>query len=936
MDAGITELRLAKGVLVPIVRKLVSTSVPPAAYGNKPVRLRSLSTFLGQEGRLSSAQVEKVCKEIVAKAVAAQGRGGSPALVEGQDALAAALAVRLHALGDLTIDEAFAYDMNETRFARRLWDAGGHVELPDRLEPWFESLAVLVCRDLLAHFTTLPGFEARAHIETVSRVSHLQNGVHALTEELRATRRTEAGDDIDFEERYANWAAKWFNRIQIMGLPAEFEQKIWQLDTAYLTLEADAGYATGPGGAPIGRLQDTATVLLGNERVLLRGAAGSGKTTLAHWLVVTVARQQELTLEKEEFKAKVPFLLQLRKLPKKWSTIQLIGPEQLVEAVGCRMPAPAGWADRLLRGGRAIVVVDGVDEVPQAERAAAREWLDQMLTTYPGNRWLVTTRPSAVPVDWLEAHDFAEFSLTRMRRENVALFVRRWHEAAGVDARQGEELIAAIHSTPQLSQLAKDPLLCGLLCALYERRQGTLPSGRRQLYDDALKMLLVERDRWRKVSRAEDIDLPEEAAFAMLQHIAWHMVEEELPEISAEHAVDFFRDILPRYPAVAEQGTPQQVLRHLLNRSGVLRAPEHNRVEFIHRTFQDYLAALALGRNKRMKRLKEQAHNDVWEDVLRMALVTGDQSRREELLTYLLEEENHQLWSKAASLRITLLVLSSIDGYIELEPEFHRRIEALRRQLIPPQTEEEALALAQCGPMVLRLLPDPRTCTADEREYLASALSRAGGDEAIPYLGKLASFEESPVDSWLLSSWFRFDTAEYFREVISPVVARSPERAVAVQSAVELATVTGSGLEVRSLYVAVTESHMDLSGLSRCISLERLSVVADRCEDLVWPADMPAVEELSADHTALMSLIARNIPLGTVTAVAFLGEVTLPMETGFLLPRVRSTDFRNCRRVDLRPLARFADLVRVGVPLDATIEGQDALADRVELVVTAF
>ncbi|WP_454331968.1 NACHT domain-containing protein [Streptomyces glaucescens] len=101
---------------------------------------------------------------------------------------------------------------------------------------------------------------------------------------------------------------------------------------------------------------------------------------------------------------------------------------------------PDGWADRVLRDGRGLLLVDGVDEIPERERERTRRWLRDLLDVYPGNRWLVTSRPSAVRADWLAADGFTELALSPMSDDDVAAFVTRWHTAARAGARDPEVL----------------------------------------------------------------------------------------------------------------------------------------------------------------------------------------------------------------------------------------------------------------------------------------------------------------------------------------------------------------------------------------------------------------------------------------------------------------------------------------------------------------
>lgn len=83
--------------------------------------------------------------------------------------------------------------------------------------------------------------------------------------------------------------------------------------------------------------------LAGSHRVLLRGEAGSGKSTLVQWLAVTAARQ-ELTPQMEYLYDRIPFVLPLRTLTRHGE--QLPDPQSFLAAVGCPIRESSRTAGR--------------------------------------------------------------------------------------------------------------------------------------------------------------------------------------------------------------------------------------------------------------------------------------------------------------------------------------------------------------------------------------------------------------------------------------------------------------------------------------------------------------------------------------------------------------------------------------------------------------
>lgn len=133
--------------------------------------------------------------------------------------------------------------------------------------------------------------------------------------------------------------------------------------------------------------------------------------------------------------------------------------------------------------GRGLLLVDGLDEVPAAEREEARRWLSTLLDRYPQTRCLATVRPNAVDKDWLRTDRFVELTLLPMSDEDIRAFVRTWHKAARVECEQfydtrrgGEEkellaslegdLLQQLEQNTALRDLARTPLLGVLRAAL--------------------------------------------------------------------------------------------------------------------------------------------------------------------------------------------------------------------------------------------------------------------------------------------------------------------------------------------------------------------------------------------------------------------------------------------------------------------------------------
>jgi energy-coupling factor transporter ATP-binding protein EcfA2 len=608
-------------------------------------------------------------------------------------------------------------------------------------------------------------------------------------------------EDAEFEFRYATYMAKRHDTLRIFGIDVSGRGRAtWPLDAAYYSLEAAPSARRGGGwpdrdplagpGEPSGPMP-AEEALAGHERVLLRGVAGSGKSTLVQWLAVTTARQ-EPGERLGHFRDLVPYVLPLRTVARRDT---LPAPAEFLSAVDAPMTAPPRWTEQVLTERRGLVLVDGLDEIDERARERVGDWLRGLLAAYPGNHWLVTSRPSAVQDSWLADEGFTELTLSPMSRADVLAFTARWHEAARSGTRDPAELalvdgyerslLDALHTKQDLARLATNPLMCALICALHRDRGGYLPRGRKELYDAALAMLLVRRDQERELAPA----LGEAPQIQLLQKLAYWLVKNGQAEMDVADAVGLIGAALPAMPAAAALGDATAVYRHLLARSGLLREPTTATVDFVHRTFQDYLAARAAVEERDFDLMTRNAHHDQWSDVIRMAVAHGRPGERARLLRKIVARGDR---TKSHRARLHLLAMACLEHATELDPAVRELVEERGAALIPPRTHAEARDLADVGPLVLELLPGPDGLAKDEARSVVLTALWIGGDPALRVLRRFADHPDTDVRHALALGFPPgLDPRHYAAEILDRLPR--PETNYSAYSAEQLDALAGIG-----------------------------------------------------------------------------------------------------------------------------------------------
>ena len=387
-------------------------------------------------------------------------------------------------------------------------------------------------------------------------------------------------------------------------------------------------------------------------RTVLLGDPGSGKTTFVNYLAYLLCGGSPAL--PEGWRGLLPVRLVLRDVAARYIPAEVTaGTAQMLWAalhgdIAARLGADAAdkllpyLRDRLLGEG-GFILLDGLDEVPEARRrravllAAVRELADVLGKT--PSRILVTARPYAYADRQWRLPRFATLALAPFNEAQIGRFVDRWYDAVrpfmgwGSDLARdkGRRLQAALNERAYLADLASRPLLLTLMATLHSS-WGQLPEDRAGLYEETVKLLL---GRWQRLSETKSPDgepvmepgitqalgAGEERIRAALEALAFaaHDQQRRGPERDDGPADVSEGDVLVAFKPLLGSLDPDDLLRYLKNRTGLLVARREGIYAFPHRSFQEYLAACHLARTEAefAARLRDLVSEDAawWREV---------------------------------------------------------------------------------------------------------------------------------------------------------------------------------------------------------------------------------------------------------------------------------------------------------------------------------
>jgi formylglycine-generating enzyme required for sulfatase activity len=433
------------------------------------------------------------------------------------------------------------------------------------------------------------------------------------------------------------------------------QQRTIQAEEEWLKHEAE--FAPGEMRKTFGKRMTTETVnvkveqaLGSHTHIVVLGDPGSGKTTLMRYLALLYGRDlaEGSTVVRKKLglaeSGHLPILLQLRQIgaflkahrPKDDGTEGhgLLLDFLIQSLKNHKLDLPANFFDEYLEGGRATILLDGMDEVADPElRARVARLVESFTLAYPKCRFVVTSRVVGYSGAARLQADYVTTTVQDFTLEDIRNFLTHWHRlvaigqmGAGEDAEhyaksQTEQLLNSIQANERVRDLAINPLMLTVI-ALVHRDRVKLPDRRAELYAEAVDVLLGKWDEARGVDEVHILDdRPFDAGDRrlLLQTIALYMHKHEKKELEAAELRGILKTAFKGM--TKNEGSARRAADKFLTvieeRTGLLAARGEGVYGFSHLTFQEYLAALAIAaRDDYVEYVLKNSGEGWWREVI--------------------------------------------------------------------------------------------------------------------------------------------------------------------------------------------------------------------------------------------------------------------------------------------------------------------------------
>lgn len=335
-----------------------------------------------------------------------------------------------------------------------------------------------------------------------------------------------------------------------------------------------------------------------NQRLLIIGDSGAGKSTSLQWVTYSYAGQ----ISSSQKELPVPVYLEL-----KWYKNNLL--KLIVTCFGengivCDEETINDW----IKKGRFLFILDGFDEVSRDSLNCLRD-IKQLMGLSRESRFVVASRKIEHLEDF-QSLGFKKAEVKQLSESQVELFVEKY-----LGKEEGSRLLKELEKHNLLNE-AKNPLILWFMTLEFREEKSQISINKGMLFKNVIERRFLRKWESKAISAECDIQKYTDLKIEALSELAFSMIEEEnsikIEEEKTKEIIDaFLKEGRTAYKDLRDEILKQLFACHILIKTG-------SQISFWHKSFRDYFAALKLKEifSKEPKKFMKRYVTEKWEDSL--------------------------------------------------------------------------------------------------------------------------------------------------------------------------------------------------------------------------------------------------------------------------------------------------------------------------------
>lgn len=316
-----------------------------------------------------------------------------------------------------------------------------------------------------------------------------------------------------------------------------------------------------------------------------------------------------------------PILLELKHFKEEQIDIQELIQEEFKI---CGFPKVEEVIPDKLKKGELLILLDGLDEVPDANTNNVITTIQNFVDQHNKNRFIISCRTAARN----HFRQFADIEIVEFDDNQIKTFIDHWFSDEPETAQECWRLLQQPEYA-SAKELGQTPLLLTFLCLVYDENQA-FPTNRSRLYGDALRILL---ERWAAEKRLpnrrqiyENLSIENEEI--LLSEIAYFYFSEDRLFYNQGELTDQIKTFLMDRLNAPHYLDSEQILKTIEKEQGIFVERAQGEYSFSHLTLQEYLTAKYIVDNNLVGQVaKAHLTESRWREVflLMAGLILGKQ-----------------------------------------------------------------------------------------------------------------------------------------------------------------------------------------------------------------------------------------------------------------------------------------------------------------------